>query len=296
MSIGLSLVGVSTIEELTRIAEDFPECTFELSYYSTHEFLRDAMPFISGRIASVHALTPKREYFPNLGFQGALEWSRREIVEDARYAFSVGAANMVLHPGYAIEALVYTDNAKRMEQVQNCGLEQYALPGFPKICTASYLESERYKKSFETMVENAVSISDLIMQDFGVSLCLENLPPRPGYLLFTPQEMLTLAGEGLSLCLDIGHMQVCSAVFGFDLTKAVCSVIESGGVRTMHMHSNPSCRGRYTDSHEGPALYNKDLDKMVDCAKAHGVNMISEVVDNAYDSVKVLSSLYADHS
>lgn len=290
MSIGLSLVGVKSIEELTRIAEDFPDCTFELSYYSTHEFLKEAMPVIKRRIVSIHALTPKREYFPNLGFEGAFEWSRKEIVEDSRYAFSLGAVNIVLHPGYAIEALVHTDTAKRMEQVQTCGLEQYSLPGFPKICSPEYLKSERYKKSFETMVENAISVSELIFQSFGVRLCLENLPPRPGYLLFTPDEMKALADRGLSLCLDIGHMQVCSAVFGFDLTRAVCSVIESGAVRTMHMHSNPSCSGRYTDSHEGPGLYNKDLGRIVSCAKAHDVNMISEVVDNAYDSVRVLTA------
>lgn len=293
MSIGLSLVGVKTVEELTRIAEDFQDCTFELSYYSTHEFLKEAMPVIEGRIVSIHALTPKREYFPNLGHEGAFEWSQREIVEDSRYAFSLGAVNIVLHPGYAIEALVYTDTAKRMEQVQTCGLEQYSLPGFPKICSSDYLKSEHYKKSFETMTENAITVSELVFQDFGVRLCLENLPPRPGYLLFTPEEMLVLANRGLSLCLDIGHMQVCSAVFGFDLTRAVCRVIESGAVRTMHMHSNPSCRGRYTDSHEGPALYNRELDRIVSCAKAHDVNMISEVVDNAYDSVSVLSSLFS---
>ena len=292
MSIGLSLVGVKTIEELKIIATDFPECVFELSYYSTPEYIGRALPLIAGRIASVHSLTPRREYFPNLGCANAWEWSKREILTDGRYAASLGAKNIVLHPGYAIEGLVWTDGEKRMEQVQHCGLEQYALPGFPKFCTKEYLSSPRYVKCFETMVENALVLTKAL-SEMGVNLCLENLPPRPGYLLFMPEEMEKLAQKGLKMCLDIGHMQVCAAVFDFDLTKAICSVIESGGVETMHMHSNPSRKGLYTDSHEGPALYNKDLGIIVDCAKKHNVNMISEVVDNPYDSVEVLTNLFS---
>ena len=292
MSVGLSLVGVKTIEELRKVAEDFPDCVFELSYYSTPEFIGRALPLIGGRIASVHSLTPRREYFPNLGCADAWEWSKKEILADGRYAASLGAKNIVLHPGYAIRGLVWTDTAKRMDQVQNCGLEEYAMPGFPKISTKDYLSSPRYVESFDTMVENALVLSSML-EDMGVNLCLENLPPRPGYLLFTPTEMKILAKSGLKMCLDIGHMQVCAAAFGFDLTKAVCSVIETGAVKTMHMHSNPSCKDRYTDSHEGPALYNKDLGIIVDCAKAHGANMISEVVDNPYDSVEVLTSLFS---
>ena len=86
-------------------------------------------------------------------------------------------------------------------------------------------------------------------------------------------------------------MQVCSAVFDFDLTQAICSVIESGGVRTMHMHSNPSRKGCYTDSHENPALYNRDLKKIVRCAAEHNVNMISEVTSGAFESVATLTAL-----
>ena len=292
MSIGLSLVGLKTIEELKTVAEDFPNCVFELSYYNTPEYIGRALPLIGGRIASVHSLTPRREYFPNLGCTDAWEWSKREILADGHYAASIGAQNIVLHPGYTIKGLVWTDTVKRMDQVQNCGLEKYAMPGFPKICTKDYLGCSRYVKSFDTMVENALVLTSLL-SDMGVNLCLENLPPRPGYLLFTPTEMKILAKSGLKMCLDIGHMQVCAAAFGFDLTKAVCAVIETGAVKTMHMHSNPSREGLYTDSHEGPALYIRDLGRIVDCAKDHGVNMISEVVDNPYDSVAVLTTLFS---
>jgi len=291
MSVGLSLVGVKTIEELKKVVADFPDCVYELSYYSTPEFIESVMPLIGGRIASVHSLTPRREYFPNLGCADAWEWSEREILIDGRYAASLGAENIVLHPGYTIKGLVWTDTAKRMDQVQNCGLEKYALEGFPKISTKEYLSCSRYVKSFDTMVENALVLTAKL-SDMGVNLCLENLPPRPGYLLFTPTEMKFLAKAGLKMCLDVGHMQVCAAAFGFDCTKGILSVIETGAVKTMHMHSNPSRPGLYSDTHEGPALYNKDLGKIVDCAKAYNVNLISEVTDNPYDSVEVLMSKF----
>ena len=287
MSVGLSLVSIKTAEELRRVANAFPECTFEVSYYNTPEFIEEVLPFIGGRIVSVHSLTPKREYFPNLGCPEALKWSREEILKDGHYAHSLGAQNIVLHPGYTIKGLVYTNTEKRMRQVETCGLEEFALPGFPKFCTEKYLHCERYLESFETMVRSALEISKTL-KGLGINLCLENLPPRPGYLFFMPSEMKKLATLGLDMCLDIGHMQVCAAVFGFDLTASICQVIESGGVRTMHMHSNPSRKGCYTDSHESPELYNKDLGKIMDCATRHNVNLISEVTDGAYESVEVL--------
>ena len=292
MSVGLSLVGVKTISELESIVDIYPECTFEISYYSTPEFIEKALPIISKRVVSVHSLAPKREFFPNLGCKKALEWSKKEILIDAQYASSLGAVNIVLHPGYTIEGLVYTDTAKRMQQVESCGLEEYALSGFPKFCNADYLECKRYKESFETMVESAISLSAKLKK-MGINLCLENLPPRPGYLFFMPSEMKALARKGIDMCLDIGHMQVCSAIFDFDLTKEICSVIESGGVRTMHVHSNPSRKGLYTDSHEDPDLYNKDLEKIVRCAVQHNVNLISEVGKCPLHSVDVLMSMFS---
>ena len=291
MGVGLSLVGVKTISELERIANTFPECSFELSYYSTPEFLENALPLLSGRIVSVHSLTPKREFFPNLGWQGAMSWSEREILFDAGFSADLGAKRLVLHPGYAIESLLYTDAKKRMKQVATCAFERFCLPGHPTIAGIEYLKSPDYKKAFDIMAENAKVVSAKV-QSFGLSLCLENLPSRPGYLLIHPDEMVALAKEGLKMCLDIGHLQLSGAALGFDFVRQSLRVLESGGVETMHVHSNPSQKGLYEDTHENPLRYNNRLKKIVDCAKANGVELISEVTDDPYDSVAVLTSMY----
>ncbi len=291
MGVGLSLSGVRNMESLRKISTDFPDCSFELSYSFNPDLLEEAVSLLQGRIVSVHALTPKREFFPNLGWQGALSWSENEILKDAEYASSLGARRLVLHPGYAMKDMIYTDTEKRLIQVEKSPLKNYSIEGFPRIASPDYLNCAEYREAFEVMVENAVKVSSEVEKS-GVELCFENLVPRPGYLFIHPKEMHLLSEKGLSLCLDTGHLQVSSAVFGFDPVTEACSIIETGAVKTMHVHSNGSRDGFYMDSHENPGLYIKDLKKLVDCARANGAELISEVKDDPYLSVNLLTSLY----
>ena len=53
---GISLVGVKSIKEVEEIRERFPDAWFELSYMSTPESLKETLPLIKGRVASIHLL------------------------------------------------------------------------------------------------------------------------------------------------------------------------------------------------------------------------------------------------
>ena len=72
---GISLVGVKSIKEVEEIRERFPDAWFELSYMSTPESLKETLPLIKGRVASIHLLAPVRPYFPNLASDNSYQWS-----------------------------------------------------------------------------------------------------------------------------------------------------------------------------------------------------------------------------
>ncbi|MCF0238473.1 MAG: hypothetical protein HUK24_07715, partial [Sphaerochaetaceae bacterium] len=100
---GISLVGIKDIKTVEHIRATYPNCYFELSYNSTEQELKNLLPIIKDRVCSIHLLSPQRDFFPNIAFNGkTYQWSEKEILKDAIFGAQIGATNLVLHPGYLI--------------------------------------------------------------------------------------------------------------------------------------------------------------------------------------------------
>ena len=284
---GISLVGIKDKETVERIRKDYPDCYFELSYMSTPESLQELLPIIKGRVASIHLLAPVREYFPNLAAESAYEWSEREILKDAELALQCGAENLVLHPGYLVNGLVYSTYAKRLPQIQNAGLEKYMLLPEESVCSTEYITSELYQKAFDLLLENSLKLTEKI-RALGLHLCLENLNPRAGYMILHPDEAIKLAAAGLDLCVDIGHLQVNAALFGFDVLTETKRLLDTGHVKTMHLHSNQSVYGTFKDSHRSLDRHMPYWQEVLDHAEAKGANQILEVLEEPLHNIGLL--------
>lgn len=284
---GISLVGIKNDSTVEEICSSYPDCWFELSYMSTPESLERILPIVKGRVASIHMLAPVREFFPNLSSQKSYEWSEREILKDAEFALSIGAENLVLHPGYVIDGLVHREYSKRLSQLKGLGLEKYMLVPEESVCSPEYIRSDLYKNAFSVMVENAIRLTGKI-RAMGLHLCLENLNPRVGYLFLHPDEAIALASEGLELCIDIGHLQVNSAVFGFDVLSETKRILDTEKVRTMHLHSNESEHGIYKDSHKSLDKFMPYYREILSYAENKGSNLILEVLEEPSRNVGLL--------
>ncbi len=284
---GISLVGIKDIETVKTIRERYPECWFELSYSSSEEELKEVLPLIEGRVASIHLLSPRREYFPNLASTRAYEWSEREIFKDAELALRIGAENLILHPGYLIDGLVYSDNDKRLEQIKKLDLRSYLIDKDNGICSHGYIESKEYCDKFKIMEENAMRLQAKISA-MGLNLILENLNSREGYMVLSPDECIRLAEDGFELCLDIGHLEVNSYVFGFDLQQEAKRILDTGKVRSMHLHSNESRIGYYVDSHKSLYKYIPYWKELLQYASKKGSNLILEVKEEILANVDLL--------
>lgn len=146
------------------------------------------------------------------------------------------------------------------------------------ICTLSYIREDEYRTSFSSMVENLCALSRELGSR-GIVLAVENLNPRAGYLLIHPDEMLGLANStDLRFCLDVGHMLVSSALYGFDFLDAVSKVLSTGRVVTVHMHSNPSCSGRYEDSHQSIRANGFPYREIIEMVDLSGANLMLETL------------------
>lgn len=277
---GTSLVGISNADELSIVAKAFPEASFELPYNLRPKDMDEWLGKAKGRIASIHSLSPMRDMFPNFASadEGTVKWSREQVLEDARLAVSVGAHILVLHPGYLVEGLVPTDVSERSRLLGESGLGRFISVEKGSICTLEYIHEREYSAAFSSMVDNLRSLSQELV-DMGVSLAVENLNPRAGYLLIHPNEMLELARTTeLRFCLDVGHMLVSSALYGFDFLSAVESVLSTGRVVTVHMHSNPSGPGRYEDSHQSIRANGFPYREVMDMVRAGGANLMLETL------------------
>ncbi len=284
---GISLVGIHDVQEVARIREQYPDCYFELSYLSTEQSLSEVLPLIEGRVASLHLLAPKREFFPNLASQKAYAWSEKEILLDAELALKLGAQNLVLHPGYLVDGLVYSNYAQRLPQIKELKLDEYLIYPQESVCAPSYIHSARYLESYKLMKENALILSEKV-HSMGLNLCLENLNPRGGYMILHPDECLDLANAGLKLCLDVGHLQVNSFVFDFDTLTQIKRILDTGAVKTMHLHSNESGVGLYKDSHKSFDKYMPYWKEIVSYGEAKGANLILETLEECQRNVGLL--------
>lgn len=284
---GISLVGIKDADTIRLIREKYPDCYFELSYASTEKELEEVLPLIKGRVASIHSLSPRRSFFPNLASKNSYKISEAEVLKNAELALSIGAENLILHPGYLVDGVVSSEYKARLEQLKSLKLNNYLIDKENEICSPEYIESTLYKDRFKLLAENAVRLNEKV-KSMGLNLCLENLNPRAGYMLLTPGECLELASLGLDLCLDIGHLEINSIIFGFDLFAEAKRILDSGRVKSMHLHSNESKEGLYVDSHKSLYKYIPFWKELCTYAESKNSNLILEVVEDVYENVTKL--------
>ena len=284
---GISLVGIKDIDTIKRIRDKYPDCYFELSYLSTTSSLKEILPIVKDRVASIHLLAPVKEYFPNLAAFSSYEWSEKAILENAELAKEIGAENLVLHPGYLVDGLVSRDYQTRLTQLKNLNMEEYMLQKEESVAAPSYVQAEKYKKAFKIMVENALKLNKKIKK-LNLNLTLENLNPRVGYMNLLPEESIYLASLGLDLCIDVGHLFINSIIFGFDCLSQTKRLLDTGRVKTMHLHSNPSHDGYYKDSHLSFDKYMPYYKEIISYASSKGANLILETIEEPERNVGLL--------
>ncbi len=290
MKKGISLVGIKERQELEGIIDAYPDAYFELSYAMSQDFLEENRDILMGRTASIHSLSPRREFFPNLAAKdgNTISWSLEEITRDSDLALEIGASILVLHPGYLLPSSVPSSSEKRIALLRGKDLEPYIADPGSSICTWDYPESRLYRSAFERMWKNLHSISSRL-EEKGIILAAENLNPRAGYMLILPDEMLELARlEHIHFCLDIGHMWITSILFHFDYLKAVRDILDTGKVITSHIHSNPSRPGLYRDTHESVYKYGLPYKEVLGMLNEAGCNMMLETVEEPEKNLEIL--------
>lgn len=166
-------------------------------------------------------------------------------------------------------------------------MEEYMLQKEESVAAPSYIKSEKYKKAFKIMVENALKLNKKI-NNLGLNLTLENLNPRVGYMNLLPEESIYLASLGLDLCIDVGHLFINSIIFGFDCLSQTKLLLDTGRVKTMHLHSNPSHVGYYKDSHLSFDKYMPYYKEIISYASSKGANLILESIEEPERNVGLL--------
>ncbi len=291
MKKGISLVALPSREVIKEIIERYSDVCFELPYNMSISYWNENKDLLENRIASIHSLCPEREFFPNFASDDdeARNLSFTEVLKDRAFASSVSADFMVIHPGYLYPGLVSSESEKRMRELDSGKLDSFRLKARSTICNKHYIESSFYRDAFDRMKRNLEIISSEVAASGSRRLCAENLNPRVGYMLMTPDEIVEIAGiPSVSLCLDIGHLKVSSALFGFDFISALRRVLDTFKVVTTHLHSNPSGEGRYEDSHESLDKYSMPYKKVLDMIEEHGANMILETVEDPVGNLSLI--------
>lgn len=289
---GISLVGIGSPEEVFAIRRRFPDAYFELPYNLRNlECMAEAA---SGRIASLHSLCPRRDFFPNFASDEGIvvSWSSGEMMKDAMTARQLGASVLVLHPGYLIPSLVPSEKNARLRLMESGELERFI--GIPSgsICTDDYISMPEYRAAFERMLPNLMELSDRL-EKMGIILAVENLNPRAGYMLVHPDEMLEIAKRTkLHFALDIGHLHVSAERFGLDFLRSLERILDTGRVVTTHLHSNPSDRnlGIYLDSHQSLDGFSMPWRKALSMIGESGANMMLETVEDPMHNLELMFS------
>ncbi len=289
---GISLVGINKREEAESLLSLFPDISFELSYAMSESFLEEVRDVCIGRTASVHSLCPRRAFFPNFASsdESVLSWSFSEMLRDADTAAVFGASILVLHPGYIIPSLVPSDKEERMKVMGGDSLKDYIAIDKGSICTASYIHEAQYREAFERMIPRLEELSRFLREK-GLTLAVENLNPRAGYMLVHPDEMVELSERtSLSFALDIGHLYVSAERFSFDFLSSLERILYTGRVVTTHLHSNPSDRheGIFSDSHQSLDRFSMPWKDALDMIEESGANMILETVEDPVHNLELL--------
>lgn len=246
---GVSLVAFSNPDEIDSFIEaveieKLPPPAFELSYKLKAEEL-PPLRRLSQRVVSSHAPCPWTEVYPNLGSRDpeVLSESFAAIRQSAEAAAEFGASVLVLHPGYATDERVYADYRRRAEVFERLAETQQEDIWIAKgaICRPEYLASPAYRRHHEETIKN-LEHAVVMCRELGLELAVENLNPRMTYLFQLPSELLEAvrAVDGLSVCLDLGHLWISSIVYGFDYLDAITQTASCGHLVTTHIHNNES--------------------------------------------------------
>ena len=291
---GISLVGLESAAEAEALALRFPDISFELSYAMDSRFLDDALSACRGRIASIHSLCPRRDFFPNFASddEDAVSWSFSEVLADAVTAGRAGASIIVLHPGYMIPDLVPSDKDKRLAVMEGDALRPFIAIGNGSICREDYPSNPVYREAFERLIPRLEKLSGEL-RSRGITLAVENLNPRAGYMLVHPDEIAELAERtSLSFTLDIGHLLVSAERFSLDFLSSLDRILSTGRVVTTHLHSNPSDRHRgiFSDSHQSLDRFGMPWKEAIWMIEESGANMILETVEDPVHNLELLFS------
>ncbi len=248
---GLSLVGLRAVDDVQAIAGRYPELNFELSYNMRPDMLEMVAPILEHRVISLHATCPRSRYFPNFASDDSqvLAQSMSDIRQSIVTAKRFHAPIMVLHPGYLCEEGMPSDKNARLALLDKPLFQRHVAVREGAICGRKYPESDAYRRAMDRLTSHIGMVCRLCRDD-GITLAVENLNPRSGYLCMTPDDFAQLATiEHLGFCLDIGHLWISHFAFGFDFLDAMRSMLATRKVVSFHLHANPSDGHIWEDSH-----------------------------------------------
>lgn len=306
----LSLVSIQSPRELAAYIRNFEgpvcfgEARFELSYAMTASQLESMRTLLDGRVVSVHAACPKTESFPNLASSdpSVLSQSLQDFHMSLHTAVRFGATVLVLHPGYATDSPVPSDNLQR--EILLAGDEFKPFVWFKKgsICKNDYVSEPVYRHFINQAIFRLAAVAKECREN-GVKLAVENLNPEVGYLFQTPNEMVEVANShpDIHLCLDVGHLWLSSCVYGFDFLDGVRTIIGTGKVVTSHLHSNSShpassgygggSSGRYEDDHASFDRWGFPTEALVGLLTEAGANLVIETKESPLHNARLLQNL-----
>lgn len=296
-AMALSLVDMKDVGEVSAYLDQAgDEGRFELGYTMSAEFLDELEPLIAGKVLSIHACCPATEFFPNFASADprVIARSFQDMGDTLKTARRFGASVVVLHAGYATDSGMPSAYRLRSELL---GREEFRADVRFKdgsICGPDYNRKESYLRFAARTKENLIELAG-VYDEFGVRVAAENLNPRVGYLFHTPDEMvaLTKLHPNLGVCLDVGHLYICSFVYGFDYLEGIREIVSTGKVFTCHLHSNSSGPGRFKDDHQSIDKNGFPIGAVLDILAGSGANMVLELLEEPLRNDRLLRRMMA---
>lgn len=298
----ISLVGFKTKEEVVSYLDEVPDARFELSYKMSRAFLEELSPLIEGRVESAHACCPAEPIFPNFASHdpSVLSESFEAVEHTLATCKTYGASIMVLHPGYVTDLAIPAENNARQHLLDDPAFKPYIGVRDGAICRADYPDSPVYRRHALQATEQLAEVAALA-SSYGVRLAVENLNPRVAYLFQKPEEMVALVEscDQLSLCLDVGHLYIASAVYGFDYLEGLKTILATGRVITCHLHANTTDKGRglYRDDHHSIDRHSFPIEETLCLVLRSRANLVLETVEEpVYNSRRLAELLEVCHA
>jgi len=298
----ISLVGFKTTEEVASYLDEVPDARFELSYKMSRAFLEELSPLIEGRVESAHACCPAEPIFPNFASSdpSVLSESFEAVEHTLETCARFGATIMVLHPGYVTDLAIPAENNARQALLDDPVFKPYIGVRDGAICRTDYPESDVYRRHRDQASRELAKVAALA-SSYGVRLAAENLNPRVAYLFQKPEEMVALSEscDALSICLDVGHLYIASAVYGFDYLEGLKTILATGRVINCHLHANTTDKGqgRFRDDHHTIDRHGFPIEETLCLVLKAKANLVLETVEEpVYNSRRLIELLEVCHA